>query len=79
MQSRMFKKSMHDVQYEHAMGIRVFLRDQCKNGNDTTEGKSTSRYVKFNHKKVIREHGKSVMRFYQTRPYEEQVTALDAI
>jgi hypothetical protein len=78
MQSRMFKKGMHGVQYEHAMGIRDLLRNKLKNGNDTTEGKSTSKYVKFNYKKVIWEYGKSIMRFCQTRPYEEQVAAWDA-
>jgi hypothetical protein len=48
-----------------------------KYGNDTTKGKSTIKYVKFNHKKVISEYGRSVMRFNLTRPYEEQVAALD--
>jgi hypothetical protein len=49
----MFKKGMLGVQYEHAMGIQDLLRNKLKNGSDTTEGKSTSKYVKFNYKKVI--------------------------
>jgi hypothetical protein len=53
MQIKIFKRGMHDVHYEHAMGIGVLFRNKFKYGNNMTEGKTTSKYVKFNHKKVI--------------------------
>ena len=49
----MFKKGMHDVHYEHAMGVDICSGIKFNYGIDMTEGKFTIKYVRFNHKKVI--------------------------
>jgi hypothetical protein len=49
----MFKKGMHDVHYEHAMGVEICSGIKFKYGINMTEGKSIIKYVKFDHKEVL--------------------------
>jgi hypothetical protein len=58
----MFKKGMHYVHYEHAMGVEICSGIKFKYGIDMTEGKSTIKYVRFNYKKEIWDYGKSIVR-----------------